>query len=87
MIEIPIPNADIEPLNNDQYRASISVNQLIYGGGIIDASLNAKSASLKTQQKQIEVNLYQLKKQVNQLYFSILLNQEKRALLVEKKNY
>lgn len=85
VIEIPIPNAGIEPLNNDQYRATISVNQLIYGGGIIDASLNAKSAALKTQQKQIEVNLYQLKKQVNQLYFSILLIQEKRNLLIEKE--
>lgn len=85
VIEIPIPNAGIEPLNNDQYRATVSVNQLIYGGGIIDASLNAKSATLKTQQKQIEVNLYQLKKQINQLYFSILLTQEKRGLMVEKE--
>jgi outer membrane protein TolC len=85
VIEIPIPNSGIESLNNDQYRATLSVNQLIYGGGIIDASLNAKSATLKTQQKQIEVNLYQLKKQVNQLYFSILLTHEKRGLLVEKE--
>jgi outer membrane protein TolC len=85
VIEIPIPNSGIEPLNNDQYRATVSVNQLIYGGGIIDASINAKSAALKTQQKQVEVNLYQLKKQVNQLYFSILLIQEKKDLLVEKE--
>jgi len=85
VIEIPIPNSGIESLNNDQYRATISVNQLIYGGGIIDASLNAKSAALKTQQKQIEVNLYQLKKQVNQLYYSILLTQDKRGLLTEKE--
>ena len=43
-----------------------------------------KSSQLKTKQKQIEVSLYQLKFQVNQLYFSILLSQE-RALLVKKK--
>ena len=85
VIEIPIPNSTIEPLNNDQYRATVSVNQLIYGGGIIDASLKAKSVTLKTQQKQVEVNLYQLKKQVNQLYFSVLLSQEKSALLTTKK--
>ncbi len=84
VIEIPIPNSGIEPLNNDQYRATVSVNQLIYGGGSIDASLNAKSAALKTLQKQVEVNLYQIKKQINQLYFSILLTQEKRGLLNEK---
>lgn len=85
VIEIPIPNSGIEPLNKDQYRATLSVNQLIYGGGIVNASLNAKSVALKAQQKQVEVSLYQLKKQVNQLYFSILLAQEKRGLLIEKE--
>ncbi|VAW17067.1 outer membrane efflux protein, partial [hydrothermal vent metagenome] len=85
VIEIPIPNAGIEPLNKDQYRATVSVNQLIYGGGQVNAALNVKSSVLKTQQKQVEVNLYQLKKQVNQLYFSVLLLQEKDNLLNSKK--
>ncbi|MFH4965407.1 TolC family protein [Gaetbulibacter sp. M235] len=82
---VPIPNAGIEPLNKDQYRATATLSQLIYNGGLIDASLQAKSSASKTQQKQVEVNLYQLKKQVNQLYFSILLLQEKEALLSAKK--
>jgi len=87
VIELPIsiPNVTIEAPNKDQYKATISVNQLIYGGGLIDASIEAKSATLKTQQKQVEVNLYQLKEQVNQLYFSILFLQEKKALLIAKK--
>ena len=80
-----VPLSSIEPLNNDQYRTTLSVNQLIYAGGSIDASLKTKSAALRTQQKQVEVNLYQLKKQVNQLYFSILLVREKRALLEAKQ--
>jgi len=82
---VPIPNTGIEPLNKDQYRATLSVNQLIYNGGLINASTEAKSAQLKTQQKQVEVSLYQLKKQVNQLYFSVLLLQEKKQLLTEKQ--
>ncbi|HKL90233.1 MAG TPA: TolC family protein [Allomuricauda sp.] len=85
VIEIPIPNTTIEPLNNDQYRATVSVNQLIYNGGATDASLHLKSAQLKTKQKQIEVSLYQLKQQINQLYFSILLAQESELLLNAKK--
>lgn len=84
VIEIPIQNAGIESMNKDQYRATFSANQLIFGDGIIDASLLAKKASLKTKQKQVEVTLYQLKKQVNQLYFSVLLLQEKKALLNAK---
>ena len=85
VIEIPIPNSGIEPPNNDQYRATLSVNQLIYAGGVINAKAVVKNASFLTQQKQLEVNLYQLKKQVNQLYFSILLSQEQHSLLVTKQ--
>lgn len=85
VIEIPIPNSTIEPLNKDQYRAALSVNQLIYNGGATDASLDVKSAQLKTKQKQVEVNLYQLKQKINQLYFSILLSQETNLLLTAKQ--
>lgn len=84
VIEIPIPNSTIEPLNKDQYRATLSVNQLIYNGGRIDASSQLKAVQSKAKQKQVEVILYQLKQQVNQLYFSILLTQEKHKVLVTK---
>ncbi len=85
VIEVPIPNSSIEPLNKDQYRATFSVNQLIYNAGATDASLNVKSAQLKTKQKQIEVTLYKLKQKLNQLYFSILLTQESYLLLKTKE--
>ncbi|WP_111707649.1 TolC family protein [Lutibacter citreus] len=86
VIEFPLAMSGIEPLNKDQYRATLSVNQLIYNGGATNALLNVKSAQLKTKQKQIEVNLYQLKQQINQLYFSILLSQETYLLLKVKEN-
>ena len=85
VIEIPLPNTGIEPPNKDQYRATLSVNQLIYNGGATDASLNLKSSQLKSKQKQVEVNLYQLKQKINQLYFSILLSQETDLLLKAKQ--
>lgn len=85
VIEVPIPNSNIEPLNKDQYRATLSANQLIYNGGLTNASLKVKSAQLKTKQKQVEVNLYQLKQKINQLYFSILLAQESELLLKAKQ--
>lgn len=85
VIEVPIPNSNIEPLNKDQYRATLSVKQLIYNGGATDASLAVKSSQLKTKQKQVEVNLYQLKQKINQLYFSILLSQETHLLLKAKQ--
>ncbi|WP_142786118.1 TolC family protein [Changchengzhania lutea] len=85
VIEIPIPNSNIESLNKDQYRATLSVNQLIYNGGATDATLNVKTAEIRTKQKQVDVNLYQLKQKINQLYFSILLSQETNVLLEAKQ--
>ncbi|MEH1006692.1 TolC family protein [Winogradskyella sp. ECml5-4] len=85
VIQFPLAMSGIEPLNKDQYRATVSVNQLIYNGGATAASLDLKSAQLKTKQKQVEVSLYQLKQQINQLYFSVLLAQESQLLLKAKK--
>ena len=85
VIEVPIPNSTIETLNKDQYRATLSVNQLIYNGGTTEAYLNLKTAQLKTKQKQVEVNLNELKQQINQLYFSVLLSQKTELLLNAKQ--
>jgi outer membrane protein TolC len=85
VIGFPTTMPGVQPLNKDQYRATLDVNQLIYNGGIIDASAKLKEAQTKIQQQQIEVSLYQLKSRINQYYFSILLLQEKSALLLSKK--
>jgi len=80
-----IPNPLLEPLNKDQYRATLDVNQLIYNGGLIDANAKLKEAQTKTQQQQVEVNLYQIKTRINQMYFSILLLQERKDILISKQ--
>ena len=51
-----VPLQTIEPVNNEQYRANLDVNQLIYNGGLIDANTKLKQAQTKTQQQQVEVN-------------------------------
>ena len=85
VVEVPIPNSNIESLSKDQYRATFSVNQLIYNGGLTNAALKVKLGQLKTKQKQLDANIYQLKTQINQLYFSVLLTQETYKLLEAKK--
>ncbi|MEZ4875804.1 MAG: TolC family protein [Flavobacteriaceae bacterium] len=79
--EVPLPNTGIEPLNNDQYRATLTANQLIFNGGKIKASQGLQNIITDRKQQEVEVNVYQLKQRVNQLYFSILLIDEQRALL------
>src|SRR5690606_27286413 len=83
-IPFSLPNATVEPLNKDQYRATLDVNQLIYNGGLLNAQSKLKEIQFKTQQQQIEVSLYQLKNIVNQYFFGILLLQEKNELLQSK---
>ncbi|MCK0129992.1 TolC family protein [Flavobacteriaceae bacterium F08102] len=84
VIEIPIPNTSIDPLHKDQYRATLSINQLIFNGGATKSSLHVKATQLQASQKQVEVSLYALKQQINQHYFSILLAQELKKLLETK---
>ena len=84
-VPFSLPNATIEPLNKDQYRATLDINQLIYNGNIIEAQTNLKTAQTKTQQQQVKVSLYQLKNLVNQYYFGILLLQKKQELVTTKK--
>lgn len=82
---LPILIPNVTPLNKDQYRATLDVNQLLYNGGIIDANTKFKAAQTKTQQQQVEVNLYQIKNKINQLYFSVLILQERKAILILKQ--
>ena len=87
VIHFPVANPGIifEIPNKDQYRATATVNQLIYGGGSVDAAIEDEMAKSKTQEQIVSVELYQLKPTINQLYFSILLLQEKKKLLLAKQ--
>ena len=87
VVEFPfqLSNSSVDPLNKDQYRATLDVNQLIYNGGSIDANSKLKMAELEAQQQMVAVNLYQLKNRINQAYFSALLLQQQINLLVLKQ--
>ena len=82
---LPIPLPNVSPLNKDQYRATLDVNQLIYNGRLIDSNVKLKEIQTQTQQQQLAVNLYSVKTRVNQLYFSILLTQERKLILTSKQ--
>jgi len=85
MLPIELPNATIAPPNKDQYRATVDVNQVIYNGGLIDASLRVRDANTAVDQQALDVTLYGLKEQVNMLYMSVLLLQENRMLITAKE--
>ena len=79
--EVPFPNSGIEPLNKDQYKATLTANQLLYNGGKIKETQDLQNITYSRKHQEVEVNLYQLKQRVNQLYFSILLLDDQTILL------
>jgi len=87
VIHFPTENPGLlfEIPNKDQYKATLTLNQLIYGGGTIDAAIVEENAKSITQLQKVNVELYQLKPKINQIYFSILLTQEKKEILLAKQ--
>lgn len=65
----------------DQYKITLDLSQVIYDGGLSSAMRDAELAGLAADTQQVEVTLYQVKERVNQVYFSILLYQDKLNLL------
>lgn len=81
VLPITLPNFHIDSPDKDQYKITLTANQLLYNGGQIDSQKELKKIQSETQQKEVEVQLHTVKSQINQLYFNILLMQQKIELL------
>ena len=85
---------NMKGLSKDQYKVGIDLQQSIYDGGTISSMRSIARQEEKVQKAQVETNLYQVRKRVNEMYFSLLLlneqiklNDDVKALLLssEKK--
>ena len=85
---------NMKGLSKDQYKIGIDLQQTIYDGGTINSLRSIARQEEKVQKAQVETNLYQVRKRVNEMYFSLLLlneqiklNDDVKALLLssEKK--
>ncbi len=86
-IPIDIQGIDIKGLSKDQYSATIDVTQTIWDGGVINSKKDITKASSYAEQKQLDVDMYKIVYQVNQMYFGILLldaRLKQNALLQEE---
>lgn len=80
---IPIPGlADAVPLMpKDNYKFSLDINQMIYDGGYVKKARSAEEADMKVNQQQTESDIYKLRAQVNNCYFSLILIERQKELL------
>lgn len=80
-LDIPIPGVELPSQSHDQYGVSVDISQIIYDGGTTKAYKDLLQAQLNTQLQQVAVEMYQVKKQANQLYFSILILERNKATI------
>ena len=64
---------DLKGLKKDQYRMGVDINQTVFDGGVINSQKQIAREQGKVQAAQTEVNLYQVRKRVNEMYFSLLM--------------
>lgn len=71
---------NMKGLSKDQYKIGINLQQTIYDGGTISSMRSIAVQEEKVQKAQVETNLCQVRKRVNEMYFSLLLLNEQIKL-------
>ena len=71
---------DMKGLTKDQYRVGIDVSQTVYDGGAISSQKRIAREQGKVQTAQNEVNIYNVRKRVNEMYFALLMLDEQMKL-------
>ena len=70
----------MEGLERDQYRVGIDVQQTVYDGGNIKSQKEIARRQGELQSRQNEVTMYNVRRRVNEMYFSFLLIDEQIQL-------
>ncbi|MFP4664939.1 MAG: TolC family protein [Bacteroidales bacterium] len=80
-IDNPMFDFDMPQVPQDQYKLNAELSQVIWDGGATSAAREIESAAARLEQQNLRVSLYSLRKQVNELFFTILLLQEQINVL------
>ena len=70
----------MEGLERDQFRVGIDVQQTVYDGGNIKSRKEIARRQGELQSRQNEVTMYNVRRRVNEMYFSLLLINEQIRL-------
>lgn len=72
-IPIRLPNVEILPPPQDQYRITLDLTQNLWDGGLNRSQRALANASTQADEQKIKTDLYQLREQVANLFFGALL--------------
>ena len=71
----PVPGFDIPVISKDWYKINLDLEQFVWDGGLTKNQKALETADYRLADQQVQVKTYNLKKQVNLLYFNILFLQ------------
>ncbi|MDR9418557.1 TolC family protein [Gracilimonas sp.] len=86
--EVPFsaPGSTAPQLSQDHYNISLDLSQPLYDGGLTKARRNLESAQSEVENAGVEVSMWEVQQQAEQVFFGILSLQKRResiAVLIE----
>jgi outer membrane protein TolC len=83
---VPVPGFDSPLMPHYNYKLTLDVQQTLYDGGISRKGKELEEAVYQVNNQAVEVSLNQLKGQVNNIFFYILVLHQQEATLKLKQN-
>lgn len=84
-VDISVPGVTIPEPAKDQYKMYLDARQNIWDGGLVKAGEILEKAQYQTNQQGVEVELYKIQEQVNNLFFNSFILQENLNILKRKQ--
>jgi outer membrane protein TolC len=84
-VGIELPGTTIPEQAKDQYKVYLDARQNIWDGGLVKANELLEKVQNRSSQQGVEVELYKVREQVNDLFFSSFILQENLNILERKK--
>ena len=81
-----LPIFGVEPLDKDWYKIMLDVNQVIYDGSATSRQKELEQVNHEIRQQNLEIELFNLKQRINQVYFNIILLKENEKILKLHQN-
>jgi len=80
-LPISIAGVSIPSVSKDRYNAYAELQQSIWDGGVTQSGKSLEDAILKSHLSELEVELYKLKEQVAQAFFTSLIAEQQKTVI------
>ncbi len=86
-VDVPVPGVSISPPPQDQYQATLDLEQTIWDGGITSDQKRLIRSKSKVEQERVELTFYQVKERILDLYFGAIVQQRLAEQATDLEEY